>query len=128
MADDPFTPRHRYADASERHRVLRKAIARARSVLDMIRNEPGRLEQIRYASLSGEYRSIALESYLLGRPLDQVRVALASAALAGLRVTELRGTEPVFPVVTVTLDPENPGRALKETPPDNQKRDYSLGN
>lgn len=105
-----------------------RVAGRIRESLDLIRREPDRLVQTRHSVLAREYRDIAFAFYAVGYPLDEVRVAMAGLALAGLKVVELRGTEEPFLKTVVTLDPGDPRRAVVQPahPPD--ARDDSLGN
>jgi immunity protein 49 of polymorphic toxin system len=101
--------------------------------LQMIREEPGKLLQIRMSSLEGDCSRIGLYQYALGFPLDEVRQAFAEAAAAALKVFELRGTSEAFPAVLLTVDPtkpeDDPAFVIEERPlhPPGT-RDYSLTN
>src|SRR5207237_9482611 len=59
-------------------------------LLRLIKDEPERLLQRQYYSLSHSYTHCALYSYGFGLPLSEVRGYLASAAQAFSKVVELR--------------------------------------
>jgi Immunity protein 49 len=75
------------------------------------------------ASLSGVasgYMTVGLFTYATGYPIEQVRDYFIQAAQAYLKVFELRGTQPPFPVTLVTLDPskkpDEPGFEIERRP------------
>jgi hypothetical protein len=100
--------------------------------LQMLREEPDKLLQIRMSSLGEDCDHIGLYRYALGFPLDLVRQAFAEAAAAYLKVFELRGTSEAFPVVVLTVDPtkseDDPAYAGERTLHPPGTRDYSLTN
>ena len=74
--------------------------------LSLLKAEPGKLEQTRYAFLAGECAAIGFYRYGLGFPIQEVAEAFREAARAYLNVFQLRGTEAPFPVTVLTIDPE----------------------
>jgi hypothetical protein len=82
--------------------------------------------------LAGDYESIALLSYGLGYPLDEVRDAFSKAAQAFIKVFELRGTEDAFPAYILTynpsLPPQDPVSSTLEPLHPPGTKDYSLTN
>jgi hypothetical protein len=89
--------------------------------------------QTRLDSFASDCQWIGLYSYGLGFPLDEVRRSLSKASQALVRVFALRGTEEVFPVVILTVDPtkseDDPAFVIGDRPlhPPGSK-DYSLTN
>jgi hypothetical protein len=110
---------------------LQRIPGQIRQSLEKIRTEPDKLPQTRHSSLAMEYRFAGFELYALGHPLEEVRDAFASAALAGLMVAQLRCEEPLH-TVTVTLDPRyppsDPRHAVEEPMHPGEAKDYTLGN
>jgi hypothetical protein len=132
MRETKGTPRLAYIDPEDRSRALLWSIEYVTKLLEMIREEPGKLAQTRHSSLADRYSCIARFSYALGYSLADAREAYACAALAELRVAELRGTEDRFPVVLVAFDPSyppgDPRRAVEKPAHPPGSKDYSLGN
>ncbi len=134
MANLPFTPRLPLAPLQlQGHSGSVPHVAgKIRESLDLIRSEPGRLEQTRYSLLDMKYRSIAFDLYVVGYPLKDVRDAFAGLALAGLKVVQLRGTEDPILKVVVTLDnrypPGDPRHASEAPAHPPGTKDYSVGN
>ena len=95
-----------YVDTDLAQRVvsqLKSMIADSRQLLT---SEPEKLRQRRLSFLSRELRMLANYLYALGEPLTEVNSHLRDAAVAKLRVFELRGQGEGFEreLVTITLD------------------------
>jgi hypothetical protein len=96
-------------------------------------SEPPKRPQIAQSFLASDYETIGQFSYAMGYPMERVREAFTRAAQAYVRVFELRGTEGVFPVTVVQLDPSkdpgDPARVIDMRPlhPPGSK-DHSLTN
>jgi hypothetical protein len=116
-------------DEASAKRVLASWLHAKEKTLNLIRSEPERLKQTRYASLAMEFTEIGLFHYALGFALDEVRDDFLEAARAHLVVIELRGTEAPFPVTVLRFDPARPNEPPQEIArPDPAAKDYSSGN
>lgn len=102
-------------------------------VQKLLRDEPGKLEQIRYSSLGGDYFCLATALYELGFGLNEIRDAVQSALDAQIEMYLRRGTEDAFPAYQVRVDlsypPDDPRATdgLKPIHPPGTK-DFSLTN
>lgn len=128
-----MNPRLSYCDTDNAAIALADANEHIIKLTHLIAAEPKSLLQTRYSSLASDYESIAWFSYALGFPIAEVRSALCYAVSAYLKVFELRGTAPQFPVYKFQYDPSySPG--IPESTiefkqlHDNDKVDYSLTN
>src|SRR5260370_32640555 len=101
-------PRVKNLDVSFVSGRLKNRLRSKAEILQELREEPDKLLQTRMTSLESDCILIGLDQYALDFPLDQVRQTFAEAAVAWLKVFELRGTEEAFPVVVMTVDPTKP--------------------
>ena len=76
--------------------------------------------QVAQSFVASGYETVGLLTYATGYPVEQVRDYFVQAAQAHLKVFELRGTQPPFPVTLVTLDPNKkpgePGFEIERRP------------
>jgi hypothetical protein len=89
--------------------------------------------QTRYSFLRGDYTSCCSFFYVLGFPLPLVQLCNAAASEAARLVFELRGTQPPFFVLDVTINKEFPPgdpRAIASAKPRHapDAKDFSLTN
>jgi hypothetical protein len=128
-----YTPRVENLDVAFVSKRLDDRLRSKEETLQMVRDEPNKLLQIRMSSLEGDCKRIGLYQYALGFRLDEVRQAFAEAAAAFLKVFELRGTSEAFPAILATVDPtksvDDPAWVMESRPlhPPGSK-DYSLTN
>ena len=129
---DAACPRLGYIDSETAKMALSQFAEDVPKLLEIIAAGRTRLIQTHFSSLASDYESIATLSYGLGLPLATVKDAFRNAACAYLKVFELRGTEPAFPVYSLTYDPAYPpsdAESLIEFKNiTNCKVDYSLSN
>ena len=102
----PYAPRLNYLRPDLWRPNIENYLARIGKTLSKTCANP----QAAQSGVASGYEAVGLFYYATGYPIEQVRDALAHAAQAYLKVFELRGTQPPFPVTLVTLDPgKKPG-------------------
>jgi hypothetical protein len=128
-----YIPRFRNLDIEFTTERLSRFVRSMKQTVSLIKAEPDKLMQTRSAFLAGDSCIIGFNRYALGHPFGEVKDAFREASQAYLTVFNLRGTEPTFPVVVLTVDPEksqaDPAFVIGERPlhPPGSK-DYSNTN
>jgi hypothetical protein len=103
-----------------------------RKTRELMAADPGRLVQTRYDFIAGYLEHMALSSYALGHPFEEIRDLLRQSVEAHEEVVRLRGTQDPFPVTVYVLNPNlpptDPNYARQEPGHPPGTKEFSLGN
>lgn len=121
-------PRIPDLDTGHFTKVLQSSLEWIPQLDRILADEPGRLEQSRYASLHSQYLAKAEYQYALGYCLSDVSDSVRKALETWDEILKRRGSDDPF-VLKVQHNPGAPRQAMEKSPlhPLTQ-RDYSIGN